>query len=123
MNTILVVDDSPLIRKVIRRVIDPLGFEVDEAGDGVEALAYLESGHRPTAVLLDVDMPRMDGLTLLKTLRQRADLPQPRVIMCTTANALEMIATALSSGADEYIMKPFTEPILSEKLRGLGLIA
>ena len=123
MKTILVVDDSPLIRKAIRRIIEPMGFHVDEAEQGLDALSYLEAGHQPDAVLLDVEMPEMDGLTFLKTLRTSSDLPQPPVIMCTTVHAVATIAEALQSGADEYIMKPFNEAILSEKLGVIGLVA
>jgi two-component system, chemotaxis family, chemotaxis protein CheY len=123
MKTILVVEDSPLIRKAIRRIIEPMGFAVDEAGHGLEALAWLEAGHAPDAILLDVEMPEMDGMTFLKTLRKRAELPQPPVIMCTSVHAVATIAEALRSGADEYIMKPFNEAILGEKLQGVGLVA
>ena len=123
MKTILVVDDSPLVRRAIRRIIEPMGFRVDEAGEGQEALSYMESGKDPVAVLLDVEMPGMDGLTFLKTLRQRQDLPQPPVVMCSTVHAVATIAEALQAGADEYIMKPFDEAILSEKLHGIGLVA
>lgn len=123
MKTILVVDDSPVIRKAIRRIVEPLGFAVVEAGDGLDALGVLEGGSDPSAVLLDVEMPRMDGLAFLRALRGRSDLPQPRVIMCTTKNTMATISEALTSGANEYVMKPFDEMILSEKLQALGLVA
>jgi two-component system chemotaxis response regulator CheY len=123
MKTILVVDDSPLIRKAIRRIIEPLGYAVAEAGDGVQALAHVEGGAVTDAILLDVEMPVMDGLTFLKTLRGRGDLPQPPVIMCTTVNAMATIAEAIQSGANEYVMKPFNESIIGEKLEGVGLVA
>ena len=122
MKTILIVDDSPFTRKAIRRIIEPMGFEVDEAGDGLEALARLEVGSGPDMILLDVDMPRMDGLTFLKTLRERDDLPQPPIVMCTTVNALAKIAEALECGANEYVMKPFDEDILGEKLAAVGVL-
>ena len=123
MKTILVVDDSPLIRKAIRRMIEPLGFAVTEAADGVEALEYMTEGNTPDGILLDVEMPEMDGLTFLKQLRGREDLHQPPVVMCTTVAAITTIAEALQSGANEYIMKPFNVDILGEKLTGIGLVA
>ena len=123
MKTILVVDDSPLVRRAIRRIIEPMGFVVDEAGHGLEALSYMESGKEPVAVILDVEMPEMDGITFLKILRRRRDLAQPPVVMCSTVHAVTTIAEALQAGADEYIMKPFDEAILSEKLHGIGLVA
>lgn len=123
MKTILVVDDSPLIRKAIRRILEPMGFAVAEAGDGEEALGILEDGTRPDAILLDVEMPVMDGITFLKTLRGRRALVQPPVVMCTSVNAMGTIAEALQSGANEYVMKPFNEAIIGEKLEGVGLVA
>lgn len=124
MKTILVVDDSPLIRKAIRRIVEPMGFDVAEAGDGVQALEHMEHGHpEPAAILLDVEMPEMDGLTFLKALRGRPDLPQPPVIMCTTVHAMATIAEAIQHGANEYVMKPFNEAIIGEKLEGVGLVA
>lgn len=123
MKTILVVDDSPLIRKAIRRIIEPLGFAVVEAANGIEALAEVERGTTLDAILLDVEMPEMDGLTFLKALRGRSDLPQMPVVMCTTLNSMETIAEAIRSGANEYVMKPFDGGILSAKLEGVGLVA
>ena len=121
MKTILVVDDSPLIRKAIRRIIEPMGFAVEEAGDGTEALEFMESS-TADCILLDVEMPEMDGLSFLKALRARSDLSQPPVVMCTTVNAMSTIAEAIQSGANEYVMKPFNEAILGEKLEGIGLV-
>ena len=123
MKTILVVDDSPLIRKAIRRIIEPLGFNVDEAGDGCEALEYFENGGRPDAVLLDVEMPEMDGISFLKILRSREDFTQPPVVMCTTRSEISTITEAIESGANEYVMKPFDGSILGAKLEGIGLVA
>ena len=123
MKTILVVDDSPLIRKAIRRIIEPLGFSVDEAANGCEALEYFENGGRPDAVLLDVKMPEMDGISFLKILRSRPDLSQPPVVMCSTRTEISVITEAIQSGADDYLMKPFDGRILGAKLEGIGLVA
>ena len=123
MKTILVVDDSPLIRKAIRRIIEPMGFAVTEAENGLRALAHMKDGQPADCILLDVEMPEMDGLTFLSTLRSRTDLPQPPVVMCTNVHAVAVIEGALRAGADEYVMKPFNESILGEKLAGIGLVA
>ena len=123
MKIILVVDDSPLTRKAIRDIIEPLGFSVDEAGTGCEALEYFERGGRPAAVLLDVEMPEMDGISFLKILRSRQDFGQPPVVMCTTRAEITTITEAIESGADEYVMKPFDGSILGAKLEGIGLVA
>jgi len=123
MKTILVVDDSPLIRKAIRRIVEPLGFAVEEAGNGAEAMQYVETRAAPDLILLDVEMPEMDGISFLKALRNRPELPQPPIVMCTSRNSVATIAEALQAGANEYIMKPFDGAILGAKLEGIGLVA
>lgn len=121
MKTILVVDDSALIRKAIRRILEPMGYGVEEAANGVEALTHLESGSEVEAILLDVEMPEMDGLTTLRELRGHPELPQVPVIMCTTHNSMATISAALEAGANEYIMKPFDGSIVEAKLQGVGV--
>ncbi len=120
MKRILVVDDSGAIRKAIRRILEPIGYAVEEAGDGVIGLQQCEA-NRFDAVLCDIDMPNLDGLGFLGQLRARADLPQPPVIMCTTHNTFDKIQAALGLGASEYIMKPFDAEIISGKLQGCGV--
>ena len=121
MKTILVVDDSALIRKAIRRILEPLGYSVEEAANGVEALTQLESGGSFDAMLLDVEMPELDGLSTLRELRSRGDLPQLPVIMCTTHNSAATITAAIEAGANEYIMKPFDGSIVGAKLESVGV--
>ena len=123
MSRILVIDDSTAIRKAIRRILEPLGYQVEEAEDGLLALEALSRGTPFTAVLCDIDMPNMDGLTFLATFGQRADLQKPPVIMCTTHNMFDKIQTALTLGATEYIMKPFDAEIISGKLASCGVSA
>jgi two-component system chemotaxis response regulator CheY len=122
MKRILVVDDSAAIRKAIRRIIEPLGFTVDEAGDGQQALTYCVEWGTVDAVLLDIDMPVMDGLTFLRELRGLSGILQPVVIMCTSHNAMANMEEALALGANEYIMKPFDTEIVSSKLQQLDLM-
>ncbi|HEX6983885.1 MAG TPA: response regulator [Planctomycetaceae bacterium] len=122
MKTILLVDDSRAVRLAERRSLAALGVEVVEAGDGAEALALVRSGRRFDAVLLDWNMPVMDGLSFLRALRAEPLDPQPRVVMCTTESDMARIVEAVSAGADEYIMKPFTEEIVRSKLEQTGVL-
>lgn len=121
MKTCLVVDDSRVIRKVARRILEDMGFQVDEAGDGSDALARCR-GAMPDAVLLDWNMPVMDGLTFLQTLRADPGGDRPIVVFCTTENDLDAISRAISAGANEYIMKPFDSEIMQSKFAEVGLI-
>ncbi|MFN8573768.1 MAG: response regulator [Gemmatimonadaceae bacterium] len=121
MKQILVIDDSLAIRKAIRRILEPMGFAVTEAPDGQEALQVCLGATRLDAVLCDIDMPVMDGLTFLERLRASKSVNQPPVIMCTTHNTFEKIQRALELGANEYIMKPFDAEIIGGKLIACGV--
>ena len=121
MKTCLVVDDSPTVRRVLRRMLEPLPFVLSEAGDGREALDLCREA-LPDAILLDWNMPVMDGLAFLTALRRLPDGSRPVVIFCTTVNELAHIEQALDAGADEYGMKPFDEEIIRAKFRQTGLM-
>ncbi len=121
MKTCLVVDDSRVIRKVARRILEDLGFDVAEAGDGAEALAWCHAA-MPEAILLDWRMPVMDGLEFVRRLRSEPGGDRPRVIFCSVENDLARIREALDAGADEYVMKPFDGEILAGKLGFVGLM-
>ena len=116
----LVVDDSRVVRKVARRILEANGYAVSEAVDGQQALDACRAG-LPDVVLLDWNMPVMDGLTFLRELRGEFGPDNPMVIFCTTENDMAHIEMAISSGAQEYIMKPFDEDILVGKLDQVGL--
>lgn len=120
MKTCLVVDDSRVIRKVARRILEELGFEVAEASDGLEALAWCRA-ITPDAILLDWNMPLMGGLEFLKHLRLEPGGRGPKVIFCSVENELDRIREALDLGADEYVMKPFDGEILASKFAMAGL--
>lgn len=122
MKTCLVVDDSRVIRKVSRRILEDLGFEVAEASDGVEALAWCNAV-MPDVILLDWNMPQMDGLEFVRRLRAEPRGDTPKVIFCSVENEIERIREALDAGADEFIMKPFDGSIVAGKLAYLGLAA
>ena len=121
MKTCLVVDDSRVIRKVSRRILEDLGFEVAEACDGVEAIAWCRA-MMPDAILLDWLMPVMDGLEFVRRLRGETGGDAPKVIFCSSETAIERIREALDAGADEYIMKPFDGAIVAGKFGALGLL-
>lgn len=119
-KTCLVVDDSTVIRRVASQMLEELGYTVAEAANGVQALE--RCGEQiPHLVLLDWNMPVMDGLSCLTALRDSALSPMPRIMLCTTENTIDKIQTALSAGADEYIIKPFDRDMLHDKLVLLGL--
>jgi two-component system chemotaxis response regulator CheY len=121
MKTCLVVDDSSVIRKVARRILEGLDFEIVEAEDGEQALKACR-GSMPDAVLLDWNMPKMDGYEFLRSLRRLPHGDQPKVVFCTTENDVAHIARALHAGANEYIMKPFDKEIVEAKFQEVGLI-
>jgi len=121
MKTCLLVDDSRVVRKVSRKIMEPLGFEVAEAEDGQVALDYCTSQAMPDVILLDWNMPVMNGLEFLRALRQANGGDGPVVIFCTTENDLQHIQQAMEAGANEYIMKPFDEEIVKGKLEQLDL--
>ena len=121
MRTCLVVDDSSVIRKVARRILEGLEFQIMEAENGEEAI---ESCKRqlPDAILLDWNMPKMDGYDFLRVLRRLPGGDGPKVVFCTTENDVAHIARALHAGANEYIMKPFDKDIVQAKFQEVGLI-
>ena len=121
MKTCLVVDDSSVIRKVARRILEGLQFEISEAEDGEQALTVCQS-KLPDAVLLDWNMPKMDGYEFLRALRRLPGGDRPKVVFCTTENDVGHIARALHAGADEYIMKPFDKEIVEAKFQQVGLV-
>ncbi|WP_243374086.1 response regulator [Microvirga solisilvae] len=121
MNYCLIVDDSRTIRKVSRDIVESLAFEVAEAENGAAGLASCRT-RMPDVILLDWNMPVMDGYSFLKELRKTPGGEVPKVVFCTTENDLKNITQALEAGADEYIMKPFDKDILCAKFQSLGLL-
>ena len=122
MKTILIVDDSRVIRKVALRILESLAFVTREAENGLVALDSCRAS-MPDAVLLDWNMPVMDGITFLSELRKLPGGLHPKVVFCTTENEIAQIARAIQAGADEYIMKPFDKQILMSKFEEVGLLA
>ncbi len=121
MDKALVADDSRAVRMILSRTLKEIGFEIFEAANGREALAVLDAEKPIRLVLADWNMPEMNGLELLKRLRQNPELFSVVVVMVTTETELDQMAAALESGANEYVMKPFTRDILIEKLKLAGI--
>jgi len=116
----LIVDDSRFVRGFLRGLLEERGIECDEAGDGKAGLAQLHAGEPFDLALLDWNMPVMNGLEMLERLRAEG-FAAMKVLMVTTEAENENIVRALDAGADEYLMKPFDNEALSEKLAMLGL--
>lgn len=122
MSYCLIVDDSRTIRKVSREIVESLDFEVSEAENGAVGLSECQI-RMPDVILLDWNMPVMDGYSFLKELRKSTGGDIPKVVFCTTENDMGYITRALEAGADEYIMKPFDKEILATKFQELGLLS
>lgn len=121
MKRCLIVDDSKVIRMIARNMLQEFGFETSEAENGQEALTACEAAF-PDAILLDWNMPVMNGIEFLRALRALPGGGAPKVVFCTTETDLENIRAALEAGANEYIMKPFDNQIMQAKLAQVGLL-
>ncbi|BAT71624.1 two-component system, chemotaxis family, response regulator CheY [Thermosulfidibacter takaii ABI70S6] len=114
---ILVVDDSSTMRRIIVNTLRKLGYtDVIEAEHGLDALAKLKENPDVNLILTDWNMPEMDGLTFVQTLRRSKTFSKVPIIMITTMGAKEDIVKALKAGVNNYIVKPFTPQILKEKI-------
>ena len=121
MKSCLVVDDSKVVRMVARRILEDLDFEVEEAEDGQKALDACKR-QMPDVILLDWNMPVMNGIEFLKELRASSGGAAPIVVFCTTENDMANIQEAIAAGANEYIMKPFDSEIIQAKFDQVGLL-
>ncbi len=121
MKSCLIVDDSKVIRMVAKKILQELSFETQEAEDGKIALDICMK-KLPDAILLDWNMPNMNGIDFLRELRKLPGGEQPIVVFCTTENDIEHIQEAISAGANEYIMKPFDSEIMQAKFSQVGLL-
>jgi len=121
MKTCLIVDDSRVVRKVASRIVANLDFRVVEAVDGAEALAKCRED-MPDVILLDWNMPVMNGLDFLRAVRRESGGAAPKVVFCSTETDRDHITEALRSGADEFVMKPFDSDILRSKFAEVGAL-
>lgn len=120
----LILDDSRAIRGVMAKILAKLGFASVQAGNGTEALAVMErEGETINVILADWNMPVMNGLEFVRSLRANAKFSAIPVIMVTTETNIDQMVTALSAGANEYIMKPFTADMVQEKLTMLQVFS
>jgi two-component system chemotaxis response regulator CheY len=120
MRTCLIVDDSRVVRKLARRILESHGYLVTEAEDGACALDACRAAP-PDCVLLDWNMPVMNGMEFLRALRAEFGPDDPVVVFCSAENDLGVITEAIEAGAQEYIMKPFDAEILLGKFAQAGL--
>lgn len=121
MKEVLVVDDSAVIRKVASRILENLNLRVVDAKDGRAGLSLCEE-RMPDAILVDANMPEMDGFEFLSALRKLPNGRKPKVLFCTSEFELGHIARAMHAGADNFLVKPFDRKILRAKIEGLGLV-
>ena len=121
MKRCLIVDDSKVIRMVARKILEDLNFSIEEAEDGQEALNACHNS-MPDAILLDWNMPVMNGIDFLRELRKSDGGNAPVVVFCTTENNIDHIQEAIGAGANEYIMKPFDSDIIQAKFSQVGLL-
>ena len=123
MDKALIIDDSRAIRRILSATVRELGFEVWEAANGREALERLDEVGAPVRLMLiDWNMPIMNGLEFVLKVRLDDRFQSSLLVMVTTETAVDQMITALDAGANEYIMKPFTKEVIEDKLRILGVL-
>lgn len=117
----LIVDDSRALRRILGDMLRHLGYDVTEAVNGRDALEHLDDGISPDVMLVDWNMPEMNGLEFIKRVRAQDRFAETPLMMVTTETEMEQMATALAAGANEYVMKPFGKEMIADKLQLLGL--
>ncbi|MFN7938574.1 MAG: response regulator [Bryobacteraceae bacterium] len=122
MQRAMVVDDSRAIRLILTRTLAEFGYDVCQAANGKEALSVLEGHQDVSLVLVDWNMPEMNGLEFVKNVRADDRYGEVKLMMVTTETQVEQMITALEAGANEYVMKPFTKEVIEGKLRVLGVL-
>ena len=120
MKQVLVVDDSPVIRKIARRILEGLSLQTAEAADGRHALSAC-SFNMPDAILVDAHMPALPGFDFLRELRKMPGGEKPKVVLCTVENDVAQIARAMHAGADDFLLKPFDRDHVRTKFVNIGL--
>ncbi|MDA8026326.1 MAG: response regulator [Actinomycetota bacterium] len=121
MALAMVIDDSSATRMILARILGELGYTVEKAENGADALHKLSKMSRPELILIDWNMPVMNGYEFLVKARSMPEYDDVTMMMVTTETEIEQVLKALEAGANEYVMKPFTKDIIDEKLSLLGL--
>ena len=117
----LIIDDSKAMRSILSRMLQGLGFEVSEASNGREGMQRLQAMGKVDLALVDWNMPEMNGLEFIRTVRAEQSYDGVLLMMVTTETEMENVVRALAAGANEYVMKPFTQEIILEKLQIFGM--
>lgn len=117
----LIVDDSRTMRMIISNILQEIGFETGNASNGLEALAWIGQNGFPEVACVDWNMPEMNGLEFVREARQKPGNESMKIMMITTESEADNVMAALESGANEYLMKPFTKDAVTDKLSLLGL--
>ena len=118
----LIVDDSRAMRSIVGRIVREIGFETVEAANGLEGLEQLQSHREVDLILVDWNMPVMNGIEFLHAMRAQPGSSGFKVLMVTTASDLAHIGLAIEAGANEYLIKPFTKDAMISKLQMLGML-
>lgn len=118
----LLIDDSRALRRILGQMLRELGYTVREAGDGQQGLELLQSGPAPDVVLVDWNMPRMNGLEFVQAVRAQPRFAQLPLMMVTSETEMERVSAAITAGANEYVMKPFVKEIIADKLQMMGVL-
>lgn len=118
----LLIDDSRALRRILGQMLRELGYTVSEAGDGQQGLELLQSGPLPDVVLVDWNMPRMNGLEFVQAVRSQPRFTQLPLMMVTSETEMERVSAAITAGANEYVMKPFVKEIIADKLQMMGVL-
>ena len=119
----LIIDDSRAMRAILKRILDKLDFKTSEAADGLEGLQRLAEHNDISICLVDWNMPNMNGYEFVKAVRAEKSNKDIWLMMVTTETEMSRVVKAMAAGANEYVMKPFTDDVIIEKLRLLGLVA
>ncbi len=117
----LIVEDSKATRMVLKDILENVGFEITEAGDGLDALEKLKSSGQFDLALVDWNMPEMNGYKFVVEVRKDLDYDNMKLMMVTTETDTSQVVRALKAGANEYVMKPFTKDVILDKLKLMGM--
>ena len=119
----LIIDDSKAMRSILCRMLRGMGFEVVEAANGREGIERLQAAGKLDLALVDWNMPEMNGLEFIRSVRAEQSYDGILLMMVTTETEMENVARALAAGANEYVMKPFTQEVILEKLQIFGMVS